>query len=682
MPLLQVSSLTFSFGDRVILHDLSLLLDRGTRYALSGANGSGKSTLLKILAGQIESQGGSIYVEKGARIGYLPQSGIVHAGATLRAEAERAFDDLHDLVRELDDLGHKIEETSTRRMAASGPAQAALDSELETLLLRQYEVNEILDRADYYNRERRIEQIFKGLGFLPRDFDRPAAEFSGGWQMRIALGKILLANPAVLFLDEPTNHLDIEARAWLQEWLRGFDGAVLMVSHDRHFLDATVSGVAELYLSKLTLYKGNYTQYEKRREAELADVLKRYEMQQEEIARLEEFIRRFRANASKAPMVQSRVKTLEKIVRIEVPEGLKKIRFHFPPAARSGDVVLSVRGLHKTWPGVKLFNGVDFQIMRGQKIALVGTNGAGKSSLMKIIFGRDFAFDGHISWGANVVPAYFAQDSEAELDPELTVMETLEARAGTEMYPKLRGLLGAFLFRGDDIHKPVRVLSGGERNRLALAAMLLNQANFLILDEPTNHLDLASKDVLLDALKSFDGTILFVSHDRQFIETLADRVIEVERNPDDFEGFRRVRDYPGDYEYYLSQTSRPNQFGGSLAQPKPKKAGDESGSGAQSTASGTKTTAQAAGQMTPSPSRDKKSPEVRKLEKLEAQLLEKIEALETRRETVVQKLAAPENYTDGAKMKSLNVELSAVEGAIATITEEWEKVSAALAGPV
>ncbi|NCN05668.1 MAG: ABC-F family ATP-binding cassette domain-containing protein [Spirochaetales bacterium] len=649
MPLLQVSGLSFSFGDREILKEGSLLLDPGTRLALSGANGSGKTTLLRLIAGIMEAHGGTIYRGKSTGLGYLPQSGVVHQGKTLAEEVESAYGTMHSMGTRLEEIESQLADLESQLTTTSDRELQRVEKEFHRLVEEQHEIHESLESSGFYRRSSEIESVLQGLGFSKGDFEKPTHQFSGGWQMRIALAKVLLSRPDVLLLDEPTNYLDIEAREWLENWLNAFAGGVLMVSHDRYFLDKTIQGVAELYLGRLKMYKGNYTSYETRRALELELIIRAYQDQQEDIAKLEDFIRRFRYNASKAAMVQSRVKTLEKIEVIEIPEGLKKIHFHFPPAPRSGDLCLRVEGLEKAYPQRPLFRHLDFEVQRGEKIALVGKNGAGKSTLMKILGGQDTHFRGTVHLGANVVRGYFSQDVEGSLDLHQTVIEAVETQASTEMFPYLRGLLGAFLFRGDDIFKPVKVLSGGEKNRLALVRLLLTPANLLLMDEPTNHLDLASKDVLLDALTRFAGTVIFVSHDHEFIEALATRVLEVSEDPKDPEGYRRTRNFPGGYDYYryrLNQELTPSPVVATKSAPP----------------------------LSREEEKARKS-QIRKLEKEEEELLSAIETLEQRNNQIMELLGTEEVYTHLEKLKKLHSEKSTNEEKISDLSKRWEEAS-------
>lgn len=469
--------------------------------------------------------------------------------------------------------------------------------------------------------------------------------------MRIALAKILLENPDILLLDEPTNYLDLEARIWLEDFLAAFKGGVVVVSHDRSFLDVTVNEIYELFNGKLNRYKGNYSEYETRRAAELEALVERYKQQQEEIARTEFFIRRFRYQATKAKQVQSRVKYLEGLERIEIPESLKKMHFSFPKPPHSGNDVLMIENLSKAFGENHVINNLDFYASRGEKIVFAGRNGAGKSTLMRIIAGVDRNHTGTVRYGTDVKIEYFSQDFEATLDNEKTVEEEIEASAPTELIPSIRSLLGAFLFRGDDIYKKISVLSGGEKNRIALLKMLLHPANLLILDEPTNHLDLISKDILLEALKSYTGTVLFVSHDRYFIENLADRVLEL--------GDGKAVSYLGSYSYYLEKKAQEEAGAGAAAeQPKVQ----------------TKTAVR--------PDREEAKQRKRDIRKLERELetvMTELDELDSRCSGLNEKMADPANYSDGAKIKKLKEELEEAERLRDEKTLRWEEIEEALA---
>ncbi len=534
--MIQLSGLTKAFGDRVLLDAVSWQIDDRERVGLAGPNGAGKTTLLKMLAGLDEPDAGLVVKPSSLAVGYLPQDGLSHSGRTLVEEAGLAFKPLLDMRGEIQAIEERLGD------------DAGTEAEHAAMLARYSELQENFRRLEGYSIDLKITTVLRGLGFTPEDFDKPSETFSGGWQMRIALAKLLLTRPGLLLLDEPTNHLDLEARNWLEEYLSGYPHAVILVSHDRFFLDAVVTRITEIGLRKLTDYAGNYTGYLVEREARMERLRQQKRDQDEELERMQAFINRFRYQATKAAQVQSRIKMVEKIVPIEIPPERKRVRFTFPACAKSGRTVLDLRGVRKAYGTRVVFGGINVHIERGDRIALIGPNGAGKSTLMRMLSGVEAPDSGTRTEGHQVVMQYFAQDEATRLDPTLNVYQTLAGDAPMHMVPSIRNILGGFLFSGDDVDKPVRVLSGGERTRLAVARMLLRPSNTLLLDEPTNHLDLDSKDVLLEALEDFGGTLIFVSHDRYFVDKLATKVINI--------GHGDALLYPGTYEEFLWSTKQ------------------------------------------------------------------------------------------------------------------------------
>ena len=529
--MLQLAEAGKRFGHKLLFDDLNWLITPKERTGLVGGNGTGKSTLLKILAGLESLDYGSLSSMKGIRTGYLPQDGLSISGRTVFAECMSVFADVKELEQELEAL--------TGRMSEIDPA-----SEEYRQVAERFERADAEFRArDGYSIEAQVGTVLAGLGFPKQDWPRRTEEFSGGWQMRIALAKLLLEKPNLLLLDEPTNHLDLEARNWLEQYLENYEFAYVLISHDRYFLDVTVSKIAEIWNKRVHFYTGGYEKYRQQKAERLAQLEAAYKNQQDRIQQLEAFINRFRYQATKAKQVQSRIKELDKIERIELPPEEKTIHFSFPQPKASGRVVAQFRDVAKRYGDKLVFSGVDFTIERGDRVALVGVNGAGKSTLIKLLAGTEPLSAGEYTLGHNAEPDYFAQDQYKELDPNERILDDLSAAAPRMPQTELRNLLGCFLFSEDDVFKRIGVLSGGERNRYALARMLLHPANFLLLDEPTNHLDLRAKDVLLDALEKFSGTVVFVSHDRYFIEHLATRVFEIADG--------EVRVYPGNYADYL-----------------------------------------------------------------------------------------------------------------------------------
>jgi ATP-binding cassette, subfamily F, member 3 len=530
--MVHVEGLTKRYGEKVLFEDVSWHVKKRDRIGLSGPNGSGKTTLLRMLAGLEEPDAGSLRMASDTTIGYLPQDGLVHHGRTVYDEVVLAFQELLALKAEQ----HHIEDELATATHDDGGEHAQR-------LERYAEVTERFKHLGGYEIDARVADVLKGLGFSLTDQQRPTEEFSGGWQMRIALAKLLLARPNLLLMDEPTNHLDLPARNWLEEYLHDYPGSVVLVSHDRYFLDATVKRITEVGLRTLTDYHGNYSHYVVEHQASMERLREAHRRQKEEIEKQTAFINKFRYQATKARQVQSRIKMLDKVEVIEIPPERKKIRFKFPDAPRPGRVVLELKGVRRAYPGNVVLDHLDLMVERGDRIALVGPNGAGKSTLMRILAGVDRPDAGVRISGHQVVLDYFAQDQAAVLDSSRTVYEEMSAASPVQMVPMIRHILGGFLFAGDDVYKRVGVLSGGERNRLALAKMLLNPSNLLLLDEPTNHLDLDSKEVLLDALADYGGTLIFVSHDRYFVDRLASKVIEV--------GGGEALLYPGGYEDFL-----------------------------------------------------------------------------------------------------------------------------------
>jgi len=529
--MLSLVGLSKQYGAQVVLRDVDWAVGAGERVGLAGANGAGKSTILRIVAGLVEPDRGEVRLNKGATVGYLPQEIIGSSGITVLRSALAAFDEIHALEARCRELEHRLE--------AADPSA----DDYERLMAEYTAAREEWDHRGSYDLESRAEEVLAGLGFRTSDFGRDIGEFSGGWQMRAALARLLLQRPDILLLDEPTNHLDLEARNWLEEFLGSYPGAIVLVAHDRYFLDVTVTRIAEVELGRVTDYACNFSRYEKQKEERLEQARHAYEVQQEEIERTEAFIKKFRYQASKAKLVQSRIKQLEKVERLEMPPGMKKLRIRLPAAPRSGRTVLELAKASKRYGDLVVYDGLDLRLERGERVALVGPNGAGKTTLVKMLAGAEPLTTGELRIGHNVDLGYFAQDQANVLDPEKTVLGEMTAVAPYDMVPRLRDILGAFLFGGDAVEKQTAVLSGGERNRLALAKLLLRSANCLLLDEPTNHLDIHAKDVLLDALQNYEGTIVLVSHDRYILDALPQAIIEV--------GHGHATRYIGNYEDYL-----------------------------------------------------------------------------------------------------------------------------------
>jgi ATP-binding cassette subfamily F protein 3 len=564
-----------------------------------------------------------------------------------------AFAPMQALLAEAEKIGTLLESAKS-----DDPSVAALVEE-------HHRLQEQVENSGYYNREALIYSVLTGIGFSPDDFERDTGEFSGGWQMRIALAKTLLEQPDILLLDGPTNYLDIEARSWLEGWLEKFPGGCLLVSHDRFFLDVTVNEVYEIFQGNLKRYVGNYSAYEKVRQTELASLVKRYAEQQEEIAKTESLIRRFRYKASKAAFAQELIKRLDKMERIEIPENLKKMKIGFPPPPHSPRIALTIEGLGKSYGTKRDFNlrrvlsSLDLSLDSGERLVVAGPNGAGKSTLLRILSGSDVDFEGTVKYGAGISVGYFSQDSAEALQGSENVLEFMEAQAPFTLIHKVRDMLGSFLFRGDDVYKPVSVLSGGEKSRLALLRMLLKPMNLLILDEPTNHLDLHSKDILLDTLLQFKGTIIFVSHDRAFMEALSTKTLEL--SPGDRpDSPARVRLFYGNYSYYLEKVNV------------------ESSSGINSDTNNIITDTVNSSTAEQRLQNKQRQSEIRRLERQETEMLTTIEKLETERAEWEAELSRPAVYSNGEKAKAVKQKLDECVAAIKVKTAEWETLAAQL----
>jgi ATP-binding cassette subfamily F protein 3 len=656
--MIQLSGLTKAYGERILLDEVTWHLSDGDRVGLCGPNGAGKTTLLKMLAGLEEPDAGLVIRPADLTVGYLPQDGLTHSGRTLFEEASAAFGSLLALKAEILSIEDRLGDP------------AVPDNEHEAMLVRYAELQDRFRLGEGYSIELKTASVLNGLGFSDEDFTRPTETFSGGWQMRIALAKLLLGRPTLLLLDEPTNHLDLDARNWLEGYLGGYPHAVILVSHDRFFLDSVVTRITELMLRTLTDYPGTYTHYLAERDERLERLREAKRRQDEEVARVKAFIDRFRYQATKASQVQSRIKMLEKVVPIEVPPERKRIHFTFPACAKSGRVALELKHVAKAYGENRVFRDVSLHIERGDRLALVGPNGAGKSTLMRMLAGEEAPDRGTRTLGHQVVMEYFAQDEAVRLDPDLNVYETLASGSPLHMVPSIRNILGGFLFSGDDIYKRAAVLSGGERTRLAVARMLLRPSNTLLLDEPTNHLDLDSKDVLLEALEDYGGTLIFVSHDRYFVERLATKIVEV--------GHGDAITYPGTYLEYLWMKERAAERAGEQAAaarrpppPAPKPAAVHATSGPK-------------GRPAAPADRDRERDgraEKRRRERADAALQQKVADLESKiaeREAVVKELeaamAAPGFYDNREAAESTIGRHSALMWEVGDLRHKWEEL--------
>ena len=533
--MISLDNLTVSYGGWTLFDGISFLINEKDRIGLVGKNGAGKTTLLRIITGEQQPTEGAVTINGECTIGYLPQQMRVADTTTLKAETEKAFDEVLRLEAEIASLTTQIAERT--------------DYESEEYADLLHKLN---DAQDHYHilggdtREADIEKTLLGLGFKRTDFDRATSEFSGGWRMRIELAKLLLRRPSIFLLDEPTNHLDIESIQWLEEYLKSYNGAVLLISHDRAFLDNVTTRTVELSLGHIYDYKVPYSKFVELRAERRAQQMAAYENQQKLIEKTEEFIEKFRYKPTKSNQVQSRIKQLERLERIEVEEeDLATLNIKFPPAPRSGQIVAEIKDVGKSFGEKHIFSGANFTIERGQKIALVGRNGEGKTTMARMIIGELEQTLGTIKLGANVNIGYYAQNQDDLMDGEFTVFDTLDRVAVGDIRTRLRDILGAFLFRGEDIDKKVKVLSGGERSRLAMARLMLEPYNLLVLDEPTNHMDMRSKDILKRAIQKYDGTVIVVSHDRDFLDGMVEKIYEFRDGG--------VKEYLGGIYYFLEK---------------------------------------------------------------------------------------------------------------------------------
>lgn len=613
--MIELQNIGIEFQGKWLFKDVSWSIGNVDRIGLIGANGTGKTTLLRIIAGHINPDEGTVIRSKNSNIGYLPQENVTFSGRTLYNEMMGVFESVKLLFE-----NKKSTETKFSKLKPNS-------KEFQELLKKYGEIEVEIDKIDGYTVENRVEKVLSGLGFDKNDWHKPTETFSGGWEMRIALGKLLLQNPDYLLLDEPTNFLDIESIIWLENYLKSFRGGIILVSHDRYFMDKLVKKITELEFGQLIRYSTNYSGYVKEKEKRRELILKTYKNQQEEIARIKSFIEKFRANASKAKLVKSREKMLERMKVITIPPSSKKVKFKFSPTPRSGDKVLELKGVSMEYGSKRVFENIDLLITRGERIAVVGVNGAGKTTLSKIFAGVLKSTKGERKLGANVRIGYFAQKTLEMLNPENTVLSELQIAAPQEQENRLRTFLGAFLFSGDGVFKYVKVLSGGEKTRLAIAKILINPINLLVLDEPTNHLDLAGRQVLEEALKVYMGTIVLVTHDRAIIDSIANKIIEVANG--------RIKVYFGNYADYMERKKETKKV--------------------------------------KLPSQPKK---VKKKEKNIIKGISKIEKFIEEKEQRVYELedlfGEPEIHSDIEKIKSLTSEYKSLKQEIEKLYKEWE----------
>jgi ATP-binding cassette subfamily F protein 3 len=646
--MLQLDKITLYFGDRPLFDEISATINPGERIGLVGPNGAGKSTLLKIIAGEQEADSGSVNMSNSATVGYLPQDGVdPDPELTVYQEVEQAFSEILSLREKQEQLQHQLD--------ALDPESAEHKQTLDEFGQVQHQ----LENIGSYTLQADIERVLMGLGFNENDFSRSTTEFSGGWLMRIALAKLLLRQPTYLLLDEPTNHLDIESLQWIESFLKNYDGTVIIVSHDRAFLDSVTKRTLALRRGNLDDYAGNFSFYEKKYAEEQELLKKQYENQQKERKQTQEFIDRFRYKATKAKQVQSRIKQLEKMEEIELDEEQSEISFRFPPAERSGQVVLKLRDLVKKYDDNTVFNGIDYEIERGDKIAVVGPNGAGKSTLIRILAGIEPITSGKREIGYNVTPGYFAQHQADELNPKNNALEEMRLAGSGENDTRLRTILGCFLFVGDDVFKKVGVLSGGEKSRVALAKMLLNSGNFLIFDEPTNHLDMQSKNILQQALQQYEGTLMIVSHDRDFLDPIVNKTLEVQP------GY--IKTWLGNVSYYLDKKREEREV--KEAQEVEKK------SEKKKTSDPTEGMSRKEQRRFEAEKRNTLSRKVKPLKKRLQEFENDIEELEERKMEIEELMADPGFYDDEDRVKEISLEYESVKSESAEKMEKWEEIA-------
>jgi ATP-binding cassette subfamily F protein 3 len=646
--MLQLDKITLYFGDRPLFDEISATINPGERIGLVVPNGAGKSTLLKIVAGEQEADSGSVNMSNSATVGYLPQDGVdPDPELTVYQEVEQAFSEILSLREKQEQLQHQLD--------ALDPESAEHKQTLDEFGQVQHQ----LENIGSYTLQADIERVLMGLGFNENDFSRSTTEFSGGWLMRIALAKLLLRQPTYLLLDEPTNHLDIESLQWIESFLKNYDGTVIIVSHDRAFLDSVTKRTLALRRGNLDDYAGNFSFYEKKYAEEQELLKKQYENQQKERKQTQEFIDRFRYKATKAKQVQSRIKQLEKMEEIELDEEQSEISFRFPPAERSGQVVLKLRDLVKKYDDNTVFNGIDYEIERGDKIAVVGPNGAGKSTLIRILAGIEPITSGKREIGYNVTPGYFAQHQAEELNPKNNALEEMRLAGSGENDTRLRTILGCFLFVGDDVFKKVGVLSGGEKSRVALAKMLLNSGNFLIFDEPTNHLDMQSKNILQQALQQYEGTLMIVSHDRDFLDPIVNKTLEVQP------GY--IKTWLGNVSYYLDKKREEREA--KEAQEVEKK------SEKKKTSDPTEGMSRKEQRRFEAEKRNTLSRKVKPLKKRLQEFENDIEELEERKMEIEELMADPGFYDDEDRVKEISLEYESVKSESAEKMEKWEEIA-------
>ncbi|MFI5145212.1 MAG: ABC-F family ATP-binding cassette domain-containing protein [Ignavibacteria bacterium] len=641
--MLSLANISVQFGAKKLFENVSFIVGPRDRIGLVGSNGTGKSTLLKIINGMLEPDSGEVALSKHTTVGYLPQEGITtrNPDISLYDEVYNGLDNIARIKQEVDDINSEMETIADK----DSDEYFDMVEELGSLQHR-------FEEMDGFRVKSSIEKILSGLGFSTSDLAKPTIEFSGGWQMRIALAKLLLKHPSVLLLDEPTNHLDLDSLLWLEGFLRSYEGAVILVSHDRQFLDNITGKTVELYAKEVTIYKGNYSFYVKEKETNRELLEKRYANQQRYLKQQERFIERFRYKASKASAVQSRIKMLEKLDVIELEDEEAAMHFHFPPATHSGIKIIELKNISKSYGDNHVLDKLDLLIERGDKIGFVGMNGAGKSTLARIIVGSEKLDRGERILGHEVQIEYYSQQQADTLEPNHNVLETLDEVATGDIRKQLRTILGSFLFKGDDVFKSVSVLSGGEKSRLALARMLLKPSNFLILDEPTNHLDMNSKEVLMDALRRYEGSILVISHDRIFLDGIVNKVIEVKN--------KNIKSYAGNCSYYIMKKTEEEQ---AILDERNNNPQSETGGKSKRNKEQKREEAELRNKLFRSTKTVKE-----KILSIESKIIE----LEDRKQAIEMDMATETFYKNQDNVKSANKELVSIKSELKKMYSEWE----------
>lgn len=639
--MLALENITLHLGDRELLDGVSTFINPGERIGLVGPNGAGKSTLLKIIMGIQESDKGTVSLANEETLGYLPQDGVdPDFTLTVLEEVETAFAELFELEMKVKGIQEKLSQVDHQ------------SDEYEKLMERYGLLQTELESSGLYELRSQVEKVLMGLGFTEEDFHRNTSEFSGGWLMRIALAKLLLRRPTYLLLDEPTNHLDIESLQWMENFLNSYEGAVVVVSHDKAFLDTITNRTLALRSGDISDYAGNYSFYEKKWEEERELLLNAKKNQEKQIKETQEFIDRFRYKASKARQVQSRVKQLEKMEQIELEDEQSKVSFRFPEPERSGQVVMKLENLHKSYDENVVFDGIDYEIERGDKIAVVGPNGAGKSTLIRILAGNEPYQNGERIVGHNVTVNYFAQHQAEELDPKKDALESMHDAGSGAKESKLRTILGCFLFQGDDVFKKVKVLSGGEKSRLALAKMLLSPANLLIFDEPTNHLDMSSKNILQQAIQQYEGTCLIVSHDRDFLDPIVNKVLDVQP------GY--IKTYLGNVSYYLDKKKEEAEQ-------------DAASETVQQSEEENSQLSRKEQRRIEAEQRNERNRRTKPIRDNIQSVEKEIEQMETRKGEIEETMAQPDFYDDADKVKEFSLEYDQLKADLTDRYSKWEE---------